>query len=178
MVGRLRDAWYALLLAAIALLAWNPYLVFDPGFELSFAAVAAIFTLVPRLAARLEGYPLPRFVRVAVAVSTACGAATAPILWFQFGALPLLTVPANALAEPAMPLLLALAFVTAGVGVISPDGAAFLAWLNGWVAAYVALCAHAIGSLPFAQVTTYRGLAAVAGTVLAAAYAWRRWPRS
>jgi competence protein ComEC len=178
MVGRLRDAWYALLLAAIALLAWNPYLIFDPGFELSFAAVAAIFTLVPRLTVRLEGYPLPQFVRVAVAVSTACGAVTAPILWFQFGALPLLTVPANALAEPAMPLLLALAFVTAGVGVISPDGAAFLAWLNGWVAAYVALCAHSIGSLPFAQITTYRGLAAVAGAVLLAAYAWRRWLRS
>ena len=122
MAGRLRDAWYALLLGAIALLAWNPYLVFDPGFELSFAAVAAIFTLVPRLSRWLEGYPLPRFVRAAVAVSTACGAATAPILWLQFGALPLLTVPANALAEPAMPILLALAFVTAGLGVISPVG--------------------------------------------------------
>jgi competence protein ComEC len=178
MAGRLRDAWYALLLGAIALLAWNPYLVFDPGFELSFAAVAAIFTLAPRLTTWLEGYPLPRFVRAAVAVSIACGAATAPILWLQFGALPLLTVPANALAEPAIPLLLGLAFVTAAVGVISPDGAAFLAWLNGWIAVYVALCAHAIGSLPFAQVTTHRGLAAVAGNVLAAAYAWRRWPRT
>ena len=121
---------------------------------------------------------MPRFVRAAVAVSAACGAATAPILWLQFSALPLLTVPANALAEPAMPILLALAFLTAGVGVISPDGAALLAWLNGWVAAYVALCAHAIGSLPFAQITTNRGLTAAAGVVLAAAYAWRRWPRS
>jgi competence protein ComEC len=176
--GRLRDAWYALLLGAVALLAWNPYLVFDPGFQLSFAAVAAIFTLVPRMTKRLEGYPLPRFARTAVAVSTACGVATAPILWVQFGALPLLTVPANALAEPAIPLLLALAFVTAGLGVVSPDAAALVAWLNGWVAAYVALCARSIGSLPFAQVTTARGLAAVTCAVLAAAYAWRRWPRS
>ncbi len=89
--GRLRDAWYALLLGAIALLAWNPYLVFDAGFQLSFAAVAAIFTLVPRLSRRLEGFPMPAFVRTAVAVSTACGIATAPILWLQFGALPLLS---------------------------------------------------------------------------------------
>ena len=65
---------------------------------------------------------MPRFVRTAVAVSTACGVATAPILWFQFGALPLLTVPANALAEPAIPVLLGLAFVTAGLGVVSPLG--------------------------------------------------------
>jgi competence protein ComEC len=176
--GRLRDAWYALLLGAVALLAWNPYLVFDAGFQLSFAAVAAIFTLVPRISRRLEGYPLPRFVRQAVAVSTACGVATAPILWAQFGALPLLTVPANALAEPAIALLLCLAFVTAGVGTVSPPSAALLAWLNGWLAAYVALCARAIGSLPFAQVTSYRGLAVLAGAVLATTYAWRRWPRS
>jgi competence protein ComEC len=178
MVGRLRDAWHSLLLGAIALLAWNPYLVFDAGFQLSFAAVAAIFTLVPRLTRWLEGYPLAGFIRVGVAVSIACGAATAPILWLQFGALPLLTVPANALAEPAIPLLLGLAFVTAGLGAVSPPAAALVAWVNGWVAAYVALCARAIGSLPFAQITSYRGLAALAGAVLAAAYAWRRWPRS
>ncbi len=176
--GRMRDAWYALLLGAVALLAWNPYLVFDAGFQLSFAAVAAIFTLAPRFTRLLEGYPLPSFARMVVAVSTACGLATAPILWAQFGALPLLSVPANALAEPAIPLLLGLAFVTAGLGTVSPSAAALVAWLNGWLAAYVALCARAIGSLPFAQVTSYRGLAALASAVLAAAYAWRRWPRS
>ena len=178
MAGRLRDAWYALLLGGIALLAWNPYLVFDAGFELSFAAVAAIFTLVPRLSRRLEGYPMPRFVRTGIAVSTACGAATAPILWLQFGALPLLTVPANALAEPAIPILLALAFVTAGLGLIAPSAAPLVAWVNGWIAAYVAACAHTIGSLPFAQVTSYRPLAGVGGAVVVAAYAWRRWPRT
>jgi competence protein ComEC len=174
LTGRLRDAWYALLLAAIALLAWNPYSVYDPGFELSFAAVAAIFTLVPRLSRRLEGYPLPRQVRLGVAVSAACGFVTAPILWIQFGYLPLLSILANALAEPAMPILLGLAFATAGLDTFSPSAASVLAWLDGWVAAYIAGCARAIGSLPFAEVQSLRGLAVVAGTLLLAAYAWRR----
>jgi competence protein ComEC len=178
LTGRLRDAWYALLVGAVALLAWNPYVVFDPGFQLSFAAVIAIFTLAPRISRRLEGYPLPRLVRVAVAVSTACGVATAPVLWLQFGALPLLSVPANALVEPAIPMLLGLAFATAGLALLSPSAAALVAWLNGWLAAYVALCAHEIGSLPFAQLTTGRQLAGLAGAVLASAYAWRRWRTS
>jgi competence protein ComEC len=178
MVGRLRDAWYALMLGAMALLAWNPYLVLDVGFQLSFAAVASIFTLVPPLVARLEGYPMPQLVRIALAVSTACGVATAPIVWVHFGALPLLAVPANVLAAPAIPLLLGFAFLTAGLGTVSPDAASLVAWLNGWIVAYVALIAQAIGSLPFAQVTTYRELAALAAAVLIAAYAWRRWPRS
>jgi len=53
LTGRMRDVWQALLLGAIALLAWNPYLVYDAGFQLSFAAVAAIFTLAPRVTAWL-----------------------------------------------------------------------------------------------------------------------------
>jgi competence protein ComEC len=173
--GRLRDAWQALLLGAVALLAWNPYLVFDAGFQLSFAAVIAIFTVTPRLSARLEHAPLPRSVRLGIAVSLACSIVTAPILWLQFGYLPLVGVFANALVEPALPLLLGLAFVTAGVGAVSPSSATVLAWINGWVAAYVALCARVIGSLPFAQVNSSRGLAGVLGTLLLAAYASRRW---
>jgi competence protein ComEC len=175
LTGRLRDAWYVLLVAAIVLLGWNPYLVYDPGFELSFAAVVAIFLLAPRISRRLEGYPLPAGLRMAVSVSTACGIVTAPILWLQFGALPLLSVPANALAEPAMPILLGLAFATAGLDAVSPSAAAVLAWLNGWLAAYIALCAHAVGSVPFAYIHTLRALAVVGGTLLLAAYAWRRW---
>jgi competence protein ComEC len=178
LTGRLRDAWYALLLGAIALLAWNPYLLFDAGFQLSFVAVMAIFTLSPRIDCRLEGYPIPRAVRILVAISTACGVATAPIVWLQFGALPILSVPANALAEPAMPILLALAFVSAGLGLMSPAAAEIVASLNGWVVAYVALCATSIGSLPFAEVTSGRGLAAVLGAGVAAAYAWWRWRTS
>jgi competence protein ComEC len=178
LTGRLRDAWYVLLVAAIVLLGWNPYLVYDPGFELSFAAVVAIFTLAPRISRRLEGYPLPGKVRMAVSVSTACGIVTAPILWLQFGALPLLSVPANALAEPAMPILLGLAFATAGLDAISPSAAAVLAWLNGWLAAYIALCAHAVASVPFAYIHTLRALAGVSGALLLAAYAWRRWRMS
>ena len=170
------DRWHFFLLGALVLLAWNPYTLLDPGFQLSFAAVAAIFLLTPRLVRLLEGYPIPSRLAAVVAVSTACGLATAPILWLQFHAVPLLTVPANALAAPAVAPLLGLAFAAALAGLISPPAAAALAWLNGWCAAYLAGCARVVAALPGAQVTSGRSLvellllAAVAG-----AYAWRRW---
>jgi competence protein ComEC len=170
LTGRLADAWQALLVGAVFLLAWNPYELYDPGFQLSFAAVVAIFTIVPRIARRLEALPLPRTVRLGVAVSLGCGAVTAPIVWLEFGYLPVLGVPANALAEPAMPVLLGLAFTTAGMHVVSPGAAAVLAWLNGWAAAYVALCARAIGSLPYSEITTWRGVAGLGAVVLPLAY--------
>ena len=98
--ARQRDRWHFLLLAAFVLLAWNPYTLLDAGFQLSFAAVAAIFVFVRPLLRVLEGYPLPRWLAEAIAVSTACAAATAPVLWLQFHSVPLLAVPANALAAP------------------------------------------------------------------------------
>jgi competence protein ComEC len=173
LTGRERDARYALVVAAIALLGWNPYNALDPGFQLSFAAVLAIFFLAPRFRGWLEGYPLPDGLRTVVSVSAACGLATAPISWFQFHQIPLLTVPANAAGGFAAAPMLALALVSALVAPIAPQLAATLAWANGWLAAYLATCAHVFGSLPGAQVTSGRTAAALAlGVAGAAAYAW------
>ena len=102
------------------LLAWNPYNLLDAGFQLSFAAVVAIFVAVPRARRFLEGYPLPRARREAIAVSLACGVATAPILWLQFGRIPIYSVLANALAAPVVAPLLGLSFVAAIIAPLSP----------------------------------------------------------
>jgi competence protein ComEC len=180
LAARQRDRWHFLLLAAAALLAWNPYTLFDAGFQLSFAAVAAIFTLVQPLLRALEGYALPRSLAEAAVISGACGVATAPILWLQFHAVPLIAVPANAAAAPAMPPLLALSLLAAVIAPVAPGAATILAQLAGVFAAYLAACARIFGGLPFAQIRSGRAALAVAGCALgAAAYAWRRWrPRS
>ena len=62
-MARPSDRWYFLLLGAAVLLAWNPYSLLEPGFQLSFTAVAAIFVAVPRLERSLAGYPVPRVLR-------------------------------------------------------------------------------------------------------------------
>jgi competence protein ComEC len=179
LTGRERDARYALVVAATALLAWNPYNALDPGFQLSFAAVLAIFFLAPRFKSWLEGYPLLPSLRTGVAVSAACGLATAPISWFQFHQIPLLTVPANAVGGFVVAPMLALALVCALLAPVAPPLASALAWANGWLAAYLATCAHVFGSLPGAQVTSGRTAAVLGlGAVGAAAYAWQRGERA
>ena len=178
LVARAADRWHLLLVGAAVLLAWNPYTLFDAGFQLSFAAVVAIFLLVPRFQRFLEGYPLGK-ARAAVAVSAACSLATAPILWVQFHSLQLLAVPANALAAPAVAPLLVLALAAAALAPISGTAAVTLAWLNGWCAAYLVLVARLVGGLPFAQVQSSRTLLLlVAGAFLVGAYAWPRWRTS
>jgi competence protein ComEC len=176
LTARAADRWHLLLLGAIVLLAWNPYTLFDAGFQLSFSAVISIFVLVPRFERVLEGYPLGRWLRPVVAVSAACGLATAPIAWLQFHSLQLLTVPANALAAPVVVPLLGLALSAAAVAPLSTSAAAVLVWVNGWCAAYLILVARVIGGLPFAQIKSTRGLLVLlAGVLFACAYALPRW---
>jgi competence protein ComEC len=178
LLGRERDAWHVLVLAAVVLLAWNPYALFDAGFELSFAAVVAIFVLAPALKEWLAGYPGSAQLHTAVAISLACSIATGPLLWLQFGRVPVLGVVANALAEIAVAPLLALAFLAAVVDPVAPSLAAALAELNGWLAAYIAACARVVGSVSFAQLTGRTAAAAAGGSLVLAAYAWRRWQQT
>ena len=179
LVSRPRDRWYFLLLGAAVLLAWNPYSLFEPGFQLSFAAVAAIFLVVPRLEGVLEGYPLPRGLAGIVAVSGACGLATAPILLLQFGSVPVYSIPSNALAAVAVAPCFGLALLTALLDHLLPEAAVAAAWLNGWLAAYIAACARLVGGLPGAEVSSVGVLALsglLAGLLIVGARlpAWRR----
>ncbi len=80
----------------------------------------AIFVAAGPLLRVLEGYPVPARLAAVAAISAACSVATAPILWLQFGQVPLLGVVANALVEPVVGVLLGLALVTAGVDLVAP----------------------------------------------------------
>ena len=166
LASRPRDRWHFMALGATVLLAWTPATLFEPGFQLSFAAVAAIFLLVPRLVSFLEGYPVPRWLRDALAISIACGVATAPILWLQFGSVQVYALLANALVTLAIGPLLGIALLGTLLEPFLPAATLALAWLNGWLAAYIAACARAVAGLPLAQ--TSSGLAVAALLVVPA----------
>ena len=54
LAGRPASRWYALGLAAAATLALNPLAAGDPGWQLSFAAVAGLLALAPPMRARAD----------------------------------------------------------------------------------------------------------------------------
>jgi competence protein ComEC len=134
-LSRPGSRWYALLLAAAATLALNPRATGDPGWQLSFAAVAGILTLgrpLQRCLRRLlaattaSGARRPSAARVAdglaegAAISVAATLATAPLLAHHFGSVPLAGLPANLLALPAVAPAMWLGMVKAGLGQLAP----------------------------------------------------------
>ena len=179
LTARERNQWHALAVGAAALLLWNPAFLLDAGFQLSFAAVASIFVVAPRVLRFLAGYPVPRALAHVIAVSTACGLATAPVTWLQFHQMSIVTVPANVVGVPVVAEMVGLALLTAAVAPVARPLAVALAQVNGVGAWFVAECARIFGGLPGAQITTPRAAAALgAGALAAAAYCWRHGPGS
>jgi competence protein ComEC len=176
LVARPRDRWHALAVGALVLLVWMPQSALEPGFQLSFAAVATIFLVVPRLSGVPEAYPVPRGLWDVLVVAAACGLVTAPIVWLHFGQVAFWTVPANVAAEPAMPPLISLSLAAAAVEPLSPGVATALAWLAGWCAWWIALVARVVASWPSAQISSPLAIAVAFG-VVGAALLVRRLPR-
>ena len=205
-VGRVSSRWYCLLLAAVATLAVNPRATADPGWQLSFAAVAGILVIGPPLRRTLPG--VPRLLAEGIAVTVAATVATAPLLAHHFGSVSVAGLAANLLALPVVGPIMwlgmagaALAQLPAAVpelaapvdiatrALAAVDGVllGYLAWLARWLAeAPGATIAVPLGS-PAAVVAAY---AVIGGIVLAtrraareaeptvtpALAAWRRAP--
>ena len=133
--SRAVSRWHLLACGAAVVLGLNPLELFDPGFQLSFSAVVAIFVVAPRLRGVLGQ---------AAAVSVACTVVTSPIVWWHFGRASPLAIPANLLALPAVAPILWLA-LTAMVAhaVWAPLAMPLLALadvLAGYVLAVAAAC--------------------------------------
>ena len=123
-LGRACDVWQLLILAGVILLAGNPFLLFAPGMQLSFASVAGILLLAGPIQRRL--HRLPAAIAEVVAITTAATLGTAPLVLTLFGQVPLGSVPANLLAGPVMPMVTGLCFASGFLGLLWPGCALFL----------------------------------------------------
>jgi len=158
-LSRPASRWYALLIAAAATLVLNPRVSGDPGWQLSFAAVAGILLigrplaatlarmgeeLIPRPAAsaprtgprdpvrapdtppgRVTAVPsfgtaarvVVRALAEAVAITVSATLATAPLVAYHFGSVPVAGLLANLLAVPAVAPAMWLGMVKAALGI-------------------------------------------------------------
>ena len=86
--------------AALALLVWRPGDLWEPGFQLSFAATAGIVYVTPWLAAGLTNRGGPAWLASAVAVSLGAQAAVTPLMLAHFNQLSVIGVVANLAVVP------------------------------------------------------------------------------
>ncbi|MEJ0053803.1 MAG: ComEC/Rec2 family competence protein [bacterium] len=148
--GRSYAAGRALIVVAILMVLWNPYLLaFDPGFGLSIAATAGLIWLSPLIELRLI-WIASDFCRSMLATTLAAQAAVLPLLLYETGMLSLVAIPANLVVLPMIPLAMAASAVAAVsgmfLGVLAPVFA-FPAYLLN---AYIVEVARFSSGLPLA----------------------------
>ncbi len=136
--GRRTDGAAVLAVTVTGLVVLDPFLTLRVGFALSVAATAGLVTLGRRLAPRRAG-GVVRALGQSWAAAVAASLAAAPLVAAIGGGVPLLSVPANVLAEPAVGPASVLGLLVAGLGVLAPGPAAVLAHVAtvpaGWIAA-------------------------------------------
>lgn len=159
MMNRGKDYWNTLALSGLVILAIDPRALWEISFQLSFAAVAGIIYIQPRLGevfgataykAEDEGR-VRRFLRTRILaaglVTIAASVATSPIIAYHFHRASLTGVAANLIVIPLtsviVPLLLAAATST-------------LVW--GGLAKVILFCADGIFSGVAAVVRVFAGL--------------------
>jgi competence protein ComEC len=167
LVGRPASRWYALLLAAAVTLGLNPRAAEDVGWQLSFAAVAAIMVLATPVRDALRRRGVPSAPAEAFALTLAASIGTAPLIALHFDRTSVVSLPANLLAAPAVAPVMWLGMAAATVGQVSAPAAEPFAALAAYPVAFVSWLGAAAARLPHASVAFAPwlvGIACIAAT--------------
>jgi len=162
--------------AVLLLLAHDPTLVHSVGFQLSVAATVGMALMAQPLAMRIPS--LPPSLAVAAGTTLAAQAGVMPLLLFYFRVFPLVSIPANLLAFPAVGPGMLLGLVAAALDVLwHPLGIAAAALARVPIG-YLEWLSDHLARSPLPSITSPGGqvVTLIVGVAALAATAW--WIRS
>jgi competence protein ComEC len=116
----------SLIVAATALLLFNPLWIWDLGFQLSFLATLGLLVTVPIVSKWLDW--LPNLIASMVAVPIAAYLWTMPLLLFVFGVISPYSVLVNILVSPLIVLISLGGMISAVAALLHPVLGSLLAW--------------------------------------------------
>jgi competence protein ComEC len=173
LAGRRASRLYALAVAAVVLLALEPRIGADVGWQLSFAAVLGILLLAGSLREAITGRigdgGWRRTLAEGAAMTIAATLATAPLIAFHFEAISTMTLPANLLALPAVAPAMWLGMASAAAGQVPGFPVEALNAANAPLLAYIAQVAAWCGRPSWAYLHVRLGVGGLVEAYLAIA---------
>lgn len=142
----------SLSLAAVLLLVYNPYTLFDIGFQLSFAATLSIILFQKNIRKWSGIRWMPGFLADIVAVTLAVQIGVIPITVFYFNKVSVISLFSNLLAVPILQVITILGSAMALLGQISVWISQALGYVNSPFLSFVLLVSRLSSELPFAVV--------------------------
>lgn len=193
-LGRRHDPLAVLAWTALGIALWDPYQVFDLGYQLSFGLVAALLALAPRTHASLFHWrpsirgliekPPPNWrlginyggnaVGQLFSATVLCWLVSLPWIAWRTGLIAPLTVPATIVSTPLIAMLLIAAYASLVVGTIAPPLAEPLSSLLHALAELNLAVVRWFDAVPYSsiEVPPVSAALAICATVTLAAIAW------
>ena len=149
-IGRLKNAGNAIVFAGVLMLLYNPNLLrYDTGFQLSFAAILGIVYLFPKLDNFFKKYSDFLSIKTVFLITLSAQIATFPIIINSFGNFSLLSVFANILILPFVPIVMLGGFLLIIIGFASLSIAQILSYPIWLILFYQIETIKFFASLPF-----------------------------
>ena len=115
--GRLYDQKNSIILAGAIMIWFNPFvLVFDIGFQLSFAAVLGLIYLYPWLNSKLHKISDAGGIKELVLMTISAQISVSPLLIYYFGNVSIVALPANIMILLFVPYAMLAGFISGLVG--------------------------------------------------------------
>lgn len=156
-------AWYfgrrihpivILLLAAGLTAAINPlFLWSDIGWWLSFLAFAGVLLIAPLLQERLFGNKQVHFIPQIIIETIAAQLMVTPFILWLFGDLAVISLLANVLVVPIIPLCMALVFLVGLSSLVVPAVGAIIALPTTWLLTYITEVTRWLSGIPWATIS-------------------------
>ncbi|HEY6435471.1 MAG TPA: DNA internalization-related competence protein ComEC/Rec2, partial [Ignavibacteriaceae bacterium] len=144
-------------IAALLILIINPNEIYNPGFQLSFAAVLAIGIILPYLNTLIDGWNIQnKFLRGVIlfcAVSLSAQIGTLPFTLLYFSKFSVIALFANLIVIPAIGIIIASAISTLLVSVFLPFVAVYFASANDIFSAGIISLIKYSGELSFSYIS-------------------------
>ncbi len=137
--------------AALLILLYNPWSLYEPGFQLSFSAVLGLITLTPVLERCLDF--MPRWMALALAASVGAQLAVIPIIARHFGTISPLSSLANLLVVPLISPAVPLGLAADLLGLISLSPAQGVNLVNQGLLVLVAALIRLLDKVPLMSLT-------------------------
>ncbi len=146
------DVLTCVAISAIILLLYNPFMLFDIGFQLSYAATLSIILFYKSMKEFFTEKHIPGFVSDILAVTISAQIGVVPITAYYFNKISIISIVSNLLVVPIVEVVTVLGFCMAILGRISIYLSQIVGYLNYLLLSFILFVTKVSAQIPFAVI--------------------------
>jgi competence protein ComEC len=148
-LGRKKDSFALLSTSALFLTLWDPFSIYDVGFQLSFLSVAGIFLISPIIMKLFNNKK--NLLTNTFSITFSVQLAIAPITLYHFKQFSIVSILSNFLALPVSSLILSLGMICVWLSLIFEKMIYPLLWILDKATAYLFIVSKFCAKIPYGQ---------------------------